>query len=164
MTCLSLFKEAVKMAVCRLLSKMPEVNDADADATVAEDDLQGGLQAWLIEPRTYRADSGNPVTTSYYQFALDVEPGAWRQCHADAVYARLDDPEAIPLIAAPGASIAKALRLGSKRKLATDLRNAGLVKTDRVIKPSGLRKAVRVWILQPKIVESLVAPEAEVTQ
>ena len=64
MACLFLFKEATRMALGRLLPTLPEVNDAEFDPTVVIEDLHGALHSWLLEPRTYRADAGNPITVS----------------------------------------------------------------------------------------------------
>lgn len=157
---LGLFKDAVSLAVERLIKTLPELNFASCEDPDSDpEDLTAAIVAWLLESRTHRTDNGTPVSFTIWSWAWNVEPGnGWKRCHDLPVFARLEQADGKVSIAVKGETLKSALRYQSIRRLSTDLSNAGLAVTGNTLKCD--RETWRAWHLTDKAVDAVAVRNA----
>lgn len=154
---LGLFKDALSMATARLIKTLPPIEDVDVDPTVDRDELLRKLRAWLLKGRSFRADTGTPVSLSFHQWAHGVEPGSgWQRCFVAPVFGRINDEGGFVEIAVQGDHLAGELRAENKRRLAADLRHTGLAETDFTLRVT--LQVWRAWLLRREVLDSIATP------
>ena len=82
------------------LANLPNKIDAPHDPTLDRDALLDRLTVWLMKERTFRTDTGTPITTTFFRWACGIEPGgdSWLQCFTAPVFARTPDDSSIPRV------------------------------------------------------------------
>lgn len=156
---LALLKEAIAMAGSRLVTALPAIDDATQDNTLDQQNLLDSLVAWLLAPRTFRTDTGTPVATTYYGWALALAPGAgWLQCFMAPVFGRINEANGRSEICVKGEVLRAALNYETTRRLIGDLGASGYAEkaTIRVA-----RCAWRVLKFDPRVLNS-ISSEPEV--
>lgn len=158
---LGLWRDGVLMAAAKMISKLPEIDRTEGvDETIDAEELKSALVGWLLATRKFNNDTGAPISITYFDWASRLSVGSgWLRCHTAAVFARIDEGETRPIIAVKGETLASEMSRKSKRRLAADLRAAGLADTDFLLRVTD--RIWRVWRLTDEVLDSVAKCNTE---